>query len=67
MSKKQFSLVLTLLFCTVVAHVIMAQPPGGGGGGGAGGGAPIDGGITALIAGVAIYGYRKIKGIDKQK
>lgn len=42
---------------------IMAQvpPPGPGAGG------PIDGGAVALVAGAALYGYKKLKDREKEK
>jgi hypothetical protein len=49
------------------ATVIFAQPGGGSGGGsGSGGpppgtGAPIDGGASIFLAGVAAYAHRKLK------
>ncbi len=50
------------------ATVIFAQPGGGSGGGsGSGGtpppgtGAPIDGGASIFMAGVALYAHRKLK------
>jgi hypothetical protein len=54
-SKLIFIASFILLGCTAV----MAQPNGNGQGGG--GTAPVDGGVSILVAGIAAYGAKKIR------
>jgi hypothetical protein len=59
---------VVFILALMSASPLFAQPPGGGQGGGGGpssGGAPIDGGISMLVAGIAAYGAKKIR--DKRK
>lgn len=44
------------------SHFLLAQAPGPAG---PGTGGPVDGGAVALVAGAAIYGYKKLK--EKKK
>ena len=71
MDKKYIVLKAALVVAIMLSvGVIVAQPGGSGGGGtGSGGpppppgtGAPIDGGASFLLAGVALYAHRKLKG-----
>ena len=55
-TSKLISLLVIFLSLSMVA---MAQGPGGGGGGV--GGTPIDGGISMLVGGIALYGAKKIR------
>ena len=52
---------IMILTCSMLfSFVLLAQgPPGGGNGGG--GGAPIDGGISILVGGAALYGAKKVR------
>ncbi len=49
----------------MLATFLHASPPGGGGGGDAG--APIDGGISLLVAAGASYGVKKLYKNRKEK
>ena len=60
---------LFLLFAFVfgVAAMALAGPPPALGGGGGGGAAPIDGGISILVGGIAAYGAKKLRDQRKAK
>ena len=66
MKSKQTILRYTLVAAIMLSAGILSAQPGGGGGQGLGGtppstSAPIDGGSSLLLAGVAAYAHRKLK------
>jgi hypothetical protein len=63
MSKSLFIFLGLFLFATSTA--VMGQPNGGGQG--SGGTAPVDGGVSMLVAGIAAYGAKKIREKRKNK
>ena len=60
---------LFFLFVFVFGAVALALagPPPAAGGGGGGGAAPIDGGISILVGGIAAYGAKKLRDQRKAK
>ena len=52
-----------LLAAVCYSSLLMAQTPGPPG---PGTGGPVDGGAVALVAGAAIYGYKRLKEKNKQ-
>jgi hypothetical protein len=61
-----------LVAAIMLSAGILSAQPGGGGGQGLGGtppamGAPIDGGSSILLAGVAAYAHRKLKARSQNK
>ncbi len=64
--KKQVLQTAVMMGCfLLVATFLHAAPPGGGGGADAG--APIDGGISLLVAAGASYGVKKLYNKKKAK
>ena len=63
-SKNVLKVTLTLVTVALASvGYLMAQPPAGGGGGGA----PIDGGLSILLASGAAYGAKKLYNNHKAK
>lgn len=66
--KKTIFQIALVFFLVTLCVTVFAQPPGGGVGGGVPTGGnppaavPIDGGVTALLAGVIGYAYKQLKG-----
>ena len=56
---KKSKLIFIASFILLGSTAVMAQPNGNGQGGG--GTAPVDGGVSMLVAGIAAYGAKKIR------
>ena len=72
MKIKQMIKRYTLMAAIMLSAGILSAQPGGGGGQGQGGtppstSAPIDGGSSILLVGVAAYAHRKLKAISQNK
>jgi hypothetical protein len=72
MKSKQMIMRYTLMAAIMLSAGILSAQPGGGGGQGLGGtppatGAPIDGGSSILLAGVAAYAHRRLKARSQNK
>jgi hypothetical protein len=72
MNTKQTTIRISLALVIMLSASMLFAQPGGGGGQGLGGtppatGAPIDGGSSILLAGVAAYAHRKLKERNQNK